>query len=168
MDAGMDTGAMLLQAETPIGPEETAGELSARLAPLGARVILDTLARIDTLRATPQPEGATLAPRLKKGDGALDWTRPARDLVNLVRGCNPWPGATTATPAGPLSVWRARAVQGAGRPGTLVAHERTLAIATGDGALLPLEVQPESRRAIAWDEYLRGARLTGGRALTAS
>jgi methionyl-tRNA formyltransferase len=168
MDAGMDTGAMLLQAETPIGPEETAGELSARLAPLGAQVILDTLARLDTLRATPQPEGATLAPRLKKSDGALDWTRPARDLVNLVRGCNPWPGATTATPAGPLGVWRARAVNGGGAPGTLVAHERTLAIATGDGALLPLEVQPESRRAIAWDEYLRGARLIAGRALTAS
>jgi len=168
MDAGMDTGAMLLQAETPIGPEETAGELSARLAPLGARVILDTLARLDTLRATPQPEGATLAPRLKKSDGALDWSRPARDLVNLVRGCNPWPGATTSTPAGPLAVWRARAVDGAGAPGTLVAHERTLAIATGDGALLPLEVQPESRRAVAWDEYLRGARLTAGRALTAS
>jgi methionyl-tRNA formyltransferase len=168
MDAGMDTGAILLQAETPIGPEETAGELSARLAPLGARVILDTLARLDALRATAQPEGATLAPRLKKSDGALDWTRPARDLVNLVRGCNPWPGATTSTTAGPLAVWRARAVAGAGAPGTLVAHERTLAIATGDGALLPLEVQPESRRAVAWDEYLRGARLTAGRALTAS
>jgi methionyl-tRNA formyltransferase len=168
MDAGMDTGAMLLQAETAIGLEETAGELSARLAPLGARVILDTLARLDTLRATPQPEGATLAPRLKKSDGALDWSRPARDLVNLVRGCNPWPGATTSTPAGPLAVWRARAVEGAGAPGTLVAHERTLAIATGDGALLPLEVQPESRRAVAWDVYLRGARLTAGRALTAS
>jgi len=168
MDAGMDTGAMLLQTETPIGPEETAGELSARLAPLGARVILDTLARLDTLRATPQPEGATLAPRLKKSDGALSFTHPARDLVNLVRGCNPWPGATTSTPAGPLAVWRARAVDGAGAPGTLIAHERTLAIATGAGALLPLEVQPESRRAIAWDEYLRGARLTAGRALTAS
>jgi methionyl-tRNA formyltransferase len=168
MDAGMDTGAILLRAETPIGPEETAGELSARLAPLGARVILDTLARLDTLRATAQPEGATLAPRLKKTDGALDWRRPARDLVNLVRGCNPWPGATTATPAGPLAIWRARAVAGGGAPGTLIAHERTLAIATGDGALLPLEVQPESRRAVAWDEYLRGARLAAGRALTPS
>jgi methionyl-tRNA formyltransferase len=168
MDAGMDTGAMLLRAETPIGPEETAGELSARLAPLGARVILDTLARLDTLRATAQPEGATLAPRLKKTDGALDWRRPARDLVNLVRGCNPWPGATTATPGGPLAIWRARVVGGVGTPGMLIAHERTLAIATGDGALLPLEVQPESRRAVAWDEYLRGARLTAGRALTAS
>ena len=168
MDAGMDTGAMLLRAETPIGPEETAGELSARLAPLGARVILDTLARLDTLSATPQPEGATLAPLLKKTDGVLDWRRPARDLMNLVRGCNPWPGAATATPSGPLVIWRARAVDGGGVPGTLIAHERTLAIATGDGALLPLEVQPESRRAVAWDEYLRGARLTAGRALTPS
>jgi methionyl-tRNA formyltransferase len=167
MDAGMDTGPILMTADTPIGPEETAGELSERLAPLGARVILDTLARLDTLRATPQPaEGATLAPRLKKSDGVLDWRRPARDLVNLVRGCNPWPGATTSTPAGPLAVWRARAVDGAGAPGTLIAHERTLAIATGAGALLPVEVQPESRRAIAWDEYLRGARLTAGRTLT--
>ena len=167
MDAGMDTGAMLLQADTPIGPEETAGELSERLAPLGARVILDTLARLDTLRAVPQPEGATLAPRLKKSDGALDWQRPARELVNLARGCNPWPGATALTPAGPRAIWRARAVDGAGAPGTLIAHERTLAIATGAGALLPLQVQPESRRAVAWDEYLRGARLTAGRALAA-
>lgn len=167
MDAGMDTGPMLLQVETPIGPEESAGELSARLAPLGARVILDTLARLDALRTRPQPEGATLAPRLKKTDGVLDWTRPGRELVNLVRGCNPWPGAMTTTPAGPLALWRARLVPGAGPPGTLVAHERTLAIATGDGALLPLEVQPESRKAQRWDDYLRGARLTAGRALGA-
>jgi methionyl-tRNA formyltransferase len=168
MDAGMDTGAILLQADTSIGPEETAGELSERLAPLGARVILDTLARLDSLRAVPQPEGATLAPRLKKADGSLDWTRPARELVNLVRGCNPWPGATASTPAGPLAIWRARTVDGAGAPGTLIAHERTLAIATGAGALLPLQVQPESRRAVGWDDYLRGARLTAGRGLSAS
>ena len=166
MDAGMDTGATLLQAETAIGPEETAGELSARLAPLGAEVILDTLARLDTLKATPQAaEGATLAPRLKKSDGALDWTRSAPELVNLVRGCNPWPGATTATSAGALAIWRARAVDGTGTPGTLVAHADTLAIATGAGALLPLEVQPESRRTLAWGEYLRGARLAAGRPL---
>ena len=168
MDAGMDTGAILLQAETPIAAEETAGELSARLAPLGARVIVDTLGRLDTLRATPQPGGFTLAPRLKKTDGMLDWTRPARDLVNLVRGCNPWPGATTSTPGGPLAIWRARAVDGAGAPGTLIPHERTLAIATGAGALLPLDVQPESRRAVGWDDFLRGARLSAGRVLSAS
>ena len=169
MDAGMDTGPILLSAETPIGDDETAGELSERLAALGARVILETLARLPTLTPTPQPaEGATLAPRLKKTDGMLDWRRPARDLVNLVRGCNPWPGATASTPAGTLTVWRARAVDGTGPPGTLIAHERSLAIATGAGAFLPLDVQPESRRTLGWDDYLRGARLSAGRTLMAS
>jgi len=162
MDAGMDTGPVLLQAETPIGSDETAGELSERLAPLGAEVILDTLARLDTLTPTAQPtEGATLAPRLKKQDGVLEWTRPARELANLARGCNPWPGAS----AGALTIWRARAVAGHGAPGTLIAHDRTLAIAAGEGALLPLEVQPPSRRALPWDDYLRGARLAAGAAL---
>ncbi len=166
MDAGMDTGAVLLTAETPIGPEETAGELSERLAVLGAEVIVDTLARLDTLTPVPQRhEAATLAPRLKKTDGSLDWRRPARDLVNLVRGCNPWPGATTPTVGGTLTLWRARTVAGAGAPGTLVAHERTLAIAAGEDAVLPLEVQPESRRAVGWDEFLRGARLAAGHRL---
>jgi methionyl-tRNA formyltransferase len=169
MDAGMDTGPVLLTAEAPIGAEETAGELSERLSVLGADVILDTLARLDSL--TPQPqchEAATLAPRLKKTDGTLDWRRPARDLANLVRGCNPWPGATAVLAGGTLTLWRARAVAGAGEPGTLIPHERTLAVATGEGAVLPLEVQPESRRAIGWDEFLRGARLTAGQRLVTS
>jgi methionyl-tRNA formyltransferase len=168
MDAGMDTGPVLLTAATPIGPDETAGELFERLAPLGAATILDTLARLDTLTPRPQDDAAaTLAPRLKKGDGALDWRRPAQELVNLVRGCNPWPGATTAAPGGTLTLWRARAAAGRGEPGTLVAHERTLAVAAGEGAVLPLQVQPESRRAVAWDEYLRGARLAPGLRLAA-
>jgi len=169
MDAGMDTGPVLLTAETPIGAEETAGELSERLSVLGAGVILDTLARLDSLTPRPQRhEAATLAPRLKKIDGVLDWRRPARDLVNLVRGCNPWPGATTVVAGGTLTLWRAHAVAGAGAPGTLIPHERTLAVATGEGAVLPLEVQPESRRAIGWDEFLRGARLTAGQRLVTS
>jgi methionyl-tRNA formyltransferase len=166
MNLGMDTGDVLLSASTPIGADETAGELAERLAGLGAQTILDTLARLDTLAATPQRhEAATLAPRLKKTDGALDWRRPAADLVNLVRGCNPWPGATTRAPGGTLTLWRARSVAGEAPPGTLVAHERTLAVATGAGAVLPLEVQPESRRAVAWDQYLRGARLAAGQRL---
>jgi methionyl-tRNA formyltransferase len=169
MDAGMDTGAVLLTAETAIGPEETAGELSERLAVLGADVIVDTLARLDELTPVPQRhEAATLAPRLKKTDGVLDWRRPARELVNLARGCNPWPGATTAMPGGTLTIWRARVVPGTGVPGTLVPHERMLAVAAGEDALLPLEVQPESRRAVGWDEFLRGARCTAGQSLAAS
>jgi methionyl-tRNA formyltransferase len=136
---------------------------------LGAEVILDTLARLDSLTPAPQRhEAATLAPRLKKSDGALDWRHAASRLVNLVRGCNPWPGATTVAAGNTLTVWRARAVGGAGEPGHLIAHERTQAIATGDGALLPLEVQPESRRAVSWDDFLRGARLAAGRRVDAS
>ena len=161
MDPGMDTGPILLTARTGIGPDETAGELSARLAPLGAEVLVETLGRLDTLTPVPQRnEDATLAPRLGKTDGAIDWRRPARELVNLVRGCNPWPGATTRTPSGALTIWRARALAAApAAPGALVARDATRAIATGDGCLVPLEVQPENRRVMDWDEYLRGARL---------
>lgn len=164
MDEGMDTGPILLSASTPIGPEETAGELAARLAVLGAEVLIETLARLDELTPRPQRhEDATLAPRLKKTDGHIDWTRPARDLVNQVRGCNPWPGALTATPRGALTIWRARAVPGGGAPpGALVPHDGLLAVSAGDGAVLPLSVQPENRRAMPWADYLRGARFGPG------
>jgi methionyl-tRNA formyltransferase len=167
MDEGMDTGPILLRsAPTAIGPEETAGEVAARLAVLGAELLIETLARLDTLRPEPQAhEAATLAPRLKKADGYLDWSRPVQELANVVRGCNPWPGAQTATPRGPLTIWRARAVTpltGGPAPGTLVRHEATLAIVAGDGLLLPIEVQAESRRPVSWSDWLRGARLADG------
>jgi methionyl-tRNA formyltransferase len=110
-------------------------------------------------------EAATLAPRLKKTDGVIDWHRPAREIANLVRGCNPWPGATTAVAGGTLTVWRARAVAGAGEPRTLLTHDPPLLVATGEDALLPLEVQPASRRAVDWDEFLRGAGLAAGQRL---
>jgi methionyl-tRNA formyltransferase len=165
MDPGMDTGAMLLRAATPIGAEETAGELSARLAPLGAEVMLRTLRELDAITPEPQrSEEATLAPRLKKEDGSLRLAEPARALAARVHGCNPWPGAAVLTPAGRLLLWRARAVAGPAAPGgTLVETDAGApGIATGDGVLLPLEVQPESRRAMAWEEFLRGARLGPG------
>jgi methionyl-tRNA formyltransferase len=172
MDVGMDTGPVLLSASTPIGPDETAGELADRLSMLGAEVLIDTLARLGTLRPTPQDHSqATLAPRLTKSDGVLDWTRPARELVNVVRGCNPWPGATVAIATGPLTIWRATAVASPAPalPGTLVRVARdgatTLGVATGDGVLVPVEVQPTNRRAMGWAEFLRGARLEAGAAL---
>jgi methionyl-tRNA formyltransferase len=165
MDPGMDTGPVLLREPTPIGPDETAGELAARLAPLGARLLLRTLDELDALVAAPQPaEGATLAPRLRKEDGWLALGDPARDLANRVRGCNPWPGAAVATPAGRLLVWRARALPGGAgaAPGALVEAGGAVGIATGDGVLLPELVQPESRRAMPWADFLRGARLGPG------
>lgn len=169
MDEGMDTGPALLSVTTPIGPEETAGELAARLSVLGAEVLVETLAHLDSLTPVAQRhEDATLAPRLKKTDGRLDWRRPARELVNVVRGCNPWPGALTGSPRGLLTIWRASTVPGAldAPPGTLAPSGVDLVIATGDGALLPREVQPESRRVVGWADYLRGARLEAGARFT--
>jgi methionyl-tRNA formyltransferase len=163
MDAGMDTGPLLLQRGTPIGPDETAGELAARLAELGAAVMLETLAELD--RLTPRRQdaaAATLAPRLSRADGVLDWERPAAELAARVRGLNPWPGAAIHGPAGRLLVWRARALAGQGEPGVLVTAGSTLAIGTGEGLLEPVLVQPENRRAIPWASFLNGARLEPG------
>jgi methionyl-tRNA formyltransferase len=166
MDEGMDTGPVLLQAAIAIEPGQTAGELSARLAPLGRRLLIETLDRLDSIVPVPQrAEAATLAPRLTKSDGDLDWSQPARALVNRIHGCNPWPGARTGTPAGRLTIWRARAgapPQAPVPPGTLVPGPSSLVVAAGEGTVEPVEVQPDSRRAVAWAEYLRGARLVGG------
>ena len=171
MDEGMDTGPILLQKATPIEPNETAGELAARLARLGAALLLKTLERLDTLTPTPQRhELATLAPRLKKEDGVLQWTEPARALVNRIRGCNPWPGATAETPRGRIFIRRATALDEpfTAEPGEIVrATSGALAIATGGGLLLPREVQPENRRIMAWNAFLAGARMGPGARLSA-
>src|ERR1700693_3468618 len=108
MDPGMDTGDLLLSESTAICVDETAGELSTRLSVIGARVMIRTLEQLDALTPRPQDHSqATMAPRLKKEDGRLRLAEPARDLVNRVRGCNPWPGAAVMTPAGSLLIWRA-------------------------------------------------------------
>jgi methionyl-tRNA formyltransferase len=168
MDEGMDTGPVLLQRSTAIGPEETAGELAERLAGLGAALLLETLDRLDSLVPRAQDAmTATLAPRLRKEDGLLDWTEPAAALAARVRGVNPWPGAVTFTPTGRLVIWRARAIGGQGEPGMLTRAEGRLAVGTGEGLLQPVEVQPENRRTMAWDDYLRGARLGPGALLGA-
>jgi methionyl-tRNA formyltransferase len=166
MDPGMDTGDMLLSESTAIGAEETAGELSSRLSRMGAGALIRTLDALDTLTPIPQDSSqATLAPRLKKEDGWLRLTEPARNLANRVRGCNPWPGAALMTPAGRLLIWRAAAIPHPTRaePGTLVVSgPGAICIATGEGLLLPVQVQPENRKAVPWEDFLRGARLSPG------
>lgn len=166
MDAGMDTGAVLLQERTAIGGDETAGELAQRLSHLGARVLLQTLENLDAITPSPQDGSlATLAPRLKKEDGWLSLSGTARDLTNRIRGCNPWPGAALMAPTGRLVIWRARALAhpAAAEPGLLVPAETgVIAVATGSGLLLPHLVQPDNRKAMAWEDFLRGARLGPG------
>jgi len=170
MDEGMDTGPILLSEHTAIRPGETAGELAGRLSLMGARGLIETLARLSTLTPIPQRDAeATLAPRLRKADGQLDWREPAPAVVSRIHGCNPWPGAATETPAGRLVIWRARAVSpGSDRlaPGTLVEAAGGLVVVAGADAVEPVEVQPESRRVVSWSEYLRGARLRVGHRLT--
>lgn len=178
MDEGMDTGPILLQERLPIEPEETAEDLAGRLSRLGARLLLQTLERLDALTPVPQRhELATLAPRLRKEDGLLDWNEAARALVNRIRGCNPWPGATIEGPHGKLRIWRAAALDepdpaspGArAQPGEVVrSASGAPAVATGTGLLLPRQVQPENRRIIAWHDFLRGARMGPGARFSAS
>jgi methionyl-tRNA formyltransferase len=168
MDEGMDTGGILLRERTPIGAEETAGELAERLARLGADVLDRTLQQLESLTPEPQDHAAaTLAPRLRKEDGWIRLEDSARDLVHRIRACNPWPGATLRVPTGRLLIWRAEATTAtAAPPGLLVPTEQgRLGIATGHGLLVPIEVQPENRKIMPWAEYLRGARLRAGAVL---
>jgi methionyl-tRNA formyltransferase len=170
MDEGMDTGPMLLSRSLAIGPEETAGELSVRMAALGAECIGEAVRRLKdgTLAETPQDHGdATLAPMLKREDGRIDWTRPARELAWFVRGMHPWPGAHTLHQGTLLKVHRARVAEGsfAVAPGTIAEAASRIVVATGDGALELTELQAEGRTRLPAAEFLRGFPLRVGTVL---
>ena len=165
LDEGMDTGNMLLKIETPILPDETAGELFDRLAPLGADCLEQTLG----LFGESAPEGerqdeaqATHAPMLKKEDGAVDFSLPAQKLHDLIRGTSPWPSAYTTLDGARLKLLRSSVTDGSGRPGELL-DAKKLMIACGDGALLITEVQPEGGKRMNAEDFLRGKRLEKGK-----
>lgn len=168
-DKGMDTGDMLLSARTPIGPDETAGELTQRLSVLGAQLLMQTLQQLEAgtcPRTLQNPDEASYYPLLKKETGLIDWTQSARTVFNLVRGVDPWPGAYTPMEDGTLKVWKAAAhAQSAGaQPGMVLrsSAREGLFVATGDGVLELLEIQaPGSRRMNAKD-YLRGHAIPAG------
>jgi methionyl-tRNA formyltransferase len=170
IDAGLDTGDILLQWETPIGPDETAPELSARLAEAGADLLVRTLAGLGSGAIEPRPQDnslATFAPILKKEDGRIDWGNPARQIHDLIRGFQPWPGAHTSFRGQSLHLWRARLAPGQFRdlpPGALCAasHPAPGVFAVGgDGAVLELlEVQLEGRKKMPAEVFANGHRLT--------
>jgi methionyl-tRNA formyltransferase len=161
IDAGLDTGDMLLKAETEIGPEETALELGARLAAMGAALLIETLARIESIAPHKQDAAlATYAPLLKKENGLIDWRQPAQAIHNRVRGFQPWPGAYTRFRGQQLHIWKSRvAAHGEGAPGLLTSHP--LAVVCGQGSLEPIEVQLEGRKRITAEEFVNGQHLTG-------
>ena len=163
MDEGMDTGAMLLQEAIPITPDDTAGTLSPRLAELGGRLLVETIARLKAGTLVPQPQDApqaTSAPLLKKEDGVIDWALPATALANRVRGLSPWPGAyTTVTGGDRWAIWRARAIPDSVTkpPGTIIAVTTdAIHVATGEGVLAVTELQPTNSRRMAVSQYLPG------------
>jgi methionyl-tRNA formyltransferase len=160
MDAGLDTGAVLLEQRIPIGPTETAGALHDRLAELGAEAIVEALGA--NLTPRPQPaEGVTYAAKISPEEARLDWNRPASELSRAVRAFNPVPGAWALLPDGErLKILEATAETGKGEPGVIL-NDR-LTVATGDGALLPLVVQRQGKRAMETVELLRGLALKPG------
>ena len=166
----MDAGDVLAQETFAIAPDEAAPELEARLAGEGARMLLAVLAALESGRAVATPQdhaAATHARKLTKEDGAIDWAQPARVLCHRVRGFQPWPGQTAATPRGRLKIWRARPEPGSAPGGAVleVGREGPL-LATGEGALRVLEVQPEGRSRMPAADYARGARLAPGECWT--
>ncbi len=165
IDAGLDTGDILLQRETEIGPEETAIELSERLAAMGAALLVETLAGLTagTIVARKQESSqATLAPMLTKENGAIDWSRTAGEISNQVRGFVPWPGAYTWFRGRLLHIWKARPAERpeAGQAGSLHAAGNRLWAACGRGTWLEiLELQVEGRKRMAAETFLNGCRL---------
>lgn len=169
MDEGMDTGAMLLQEAVPITPDDTAGTLSPRLAEIGGGLLVETIARLKAGTLVPRPQDAsqaTLAPLLTKEDGAIDWALPATALANRVRGLSPWPGTYTPGASGNRwTIWRALALPGpiTKPPGMIVAvTNEAIHVATGDGILAVLELQPANSRRMAVSQYLAGHPIAVG------
>jgi methionyl-tRNA formyltransferase len=162
IDAGLDTGDMLLKAETPVGPEESAIDLGNRLALMGADLLVETLDRIETLVPEKQdPAQATYARILKKEDGRIDWTFPGAAIHNRVRGLLPWPAAYTRFRGQTLHIWKSRVVDAAaGQPGRLRSVAKSLLIGCGDGSALEvLELQLEGKKRISGEAFANGQRL---------
>ena len=175
IDEGLDTGPVLLQRSTPIGPDETSADLEPRLARLGADVLIETVRGLaeGTLTASPQDhDRATLAPLLKKEDGRLDWSLTADELRCRIRGFDPWPGAFSSLDGRTFKILGAQPVAVAATedgperaPGALLELvPEGLVVACGAGSrLLVTEVQPESRRPMPAAAFAAGARLHAGR-----
>jgi methionyl-tRNA formyltransferase len=160
MDAGLDTGPVLLRAATPIRPTDTTGDLHDRLAAMGADLIGAALGRLPELTRVPQPdEGATYAAKIDKAEAQVDWTKPAPEIDRQIRGLSPFPGAWTTHDGRRLKLLRSRLAPGTGTPGEVLDG---LTIACGAGAVDILEVQAEGRARQDAASFLRGTAIAPG------
>jgi methionyl-tRNA formyltransferase len=161
IDAGLDTGDMLLKWETQIGPEEDALELGRRLSTAGAELLVETL-RENPAAVKQDPAEATYAPILKKEDGELDWNWPAAKIFNRSRGLLPWPGAYSFFRGQMFHIWKSSVAsdgQG-GEPGQMISQKKRLLVACGERTALELiEVQVEGRKRMSAEAFLNGQHL---------
>ena len=169
-DKGIDTGDMLLKAETPYIKGETAGELTVRMADLGAQLLIDTLKKLEagSLERIPQDhENMTYDPMLTKEMGVINWADKAQDIVNRIHGLNPWPGCSTAIEGGRLKLLRAEVAEGNGQPGEIIVADpkQGLVIAAGEGAVCITQLQAPGGKPMNSKDYLRGHPMTVGTVL---
>ena len=170
LDEGMDTGPVLLERRVAIAPEETSGELLARLAPIGAAALLDAIDGLiaGTVQPVPQDHArATHAPMLTKADGAIDFAQPARAVAARIRGVDPWPGAHAALRGQTVKLFRARAEEaGAGAaygPGTVISVDAEgVRIACGEGAVVIRELQAPGRKRLSAAQFAAGRGIAVG------
>ena len=167
IDAGMDTGDILLQEKIGFAPEETAPELAKSMAEAGPPLMIDTLRRLAEGKLIPRPQNndeASYAPLLKKEDGRIDWNRPAQEIYNRMRGFAPWPGAYTSFRGQTCHIWAEPfflpTLPGSA-PGTIFLEDTQILIACGHATLLRLlSIKVEGRQRIPAVEFANGARLT--------
>ncbi len=168
LEERVDAGGILLQERVAIGPEETAGELEARLRERGADLLVETMDQLEQgLEPRPQGNtGITRAPKLTREDGRIHWDRPTAQVYNHIRGTHPVPGAFTEAPQGPLKLHRARPVVAGrqGEPGVVLAADPRsgLVVATRGGALLLTEVQPAGKSRMEGTAFVRGYQIAVG------
>ena len=167
IDAGLDTGDMLLKTETPIGADENAIELGSRLATMGASLLVETLAGLAAGSIVPEKQDngqATYAPLLKKEDGRIDWSASALAIHNRVRGLQPWPGAFTTFRGQPLHIWRThlpgQGIATSPDTGGRILSLRPLLVGTATGPIEMVEVQLEGRKRIPAVDFVNGQRVT--------
>ncbi|NNK66596.1 MAG: methionyl-tRNA formyltransferase [Rhodobacteraceae bacterium] len=160
MDAGLDTGPVLLRESTPITPDDTTADVHDRLAVMGARLIVDALATLETLTPEAQPDtGVTYADKIDKAEARIDWSRPATKVDRQIRGLSPFPGAWTTLGGKRLKLLRSRVATGQGAPGTVLTG---FTIACGTGAVEITQAQIEGRGAQDAAAFLRGTPLSPG------
>jgi methionyl-tRNA formyltransferase len=169
MDAGLDSGPVLMQKRVPIAADDDAGRLHDKLAAVGADAIVSALAEIQAGRARPTPQpsaGVTYAAKIDKREARLDWSRTATELERAVRAFRPAPGAFALLDGTAFKVWRASVVDAEGAPGTVLEAHENIVVACGERALAVSELQRAGGKRLTAREFLRGQPLAPGARLS--